>query len=282
MSAAASHPREGRLGDTPLRDYAHKLSLFNALAAAELRRLIRGLGLIPGMRILDAGCGTGEALNWLLEEVLPDGQVTGIDLSEAHAAAARGRAAASIMVHSGDLSAAPFVAGSFDLVWCVNTIHHLVDPLEGTRKILSWLRPGGRLAFGQSSFLPDMYFSWDSRLEQRINDAVRRYYRDRYRLDESDLRAVRGLVGLLRQAGAHGVTARTVAIERLSPLDAAALAYLTETVLSGAWGERLRDYLAPEDHAEFMRLGDPQGADYAPRRPDFHFLQTFTLVTGEI
>ena len=55
----------GKLGDTPARDYGRKLRLFNAFAEPELRAAIASLDLKPGMRVLDAGCGTGEALGWL-------------------------------------------------------------------------------------------------------------------------------------------------------------------------------------------------------------------------
>ncbi len=55
---------------------------------AELQRAIASLGLTPGMRVLDAGCGTGEALQWLSDAVAPRGSVVGIDLAVAHVAAA--------------------------------------------------------------------------------------------------------------------------------------------------------------------------------------------------
>jgi 2-polyprenyl-3-methyl-5-hydroxy-6-metoxy-1,4-benzoquinol methylase len=61
----------GLLGDTPQRDYGRKLQLFNAFAAPELRALIAGLGLRPGMIALDAGCGAGMATAWLAEQVAP-------------------------------------------------------------------------------------------------------------------------------------------------------------------------------------------------------------------
>src|SRR3979411_229419 len=81
-------PTSGLLGDTPLRDYSRKLSQFNSYAEPELRRLIASVGLGPGMRILDAGCGAGEALPWLLDEINPSGSVIGIDLAVAHVDAA--------------------------------------------------------------------------------------------------------------------------------------------------------------------------------------------------
>src|SRR5258706_10589498 len=86
----------GLLGDTPQRDYSRKLSLFNSFAEPELRALIANVGLGPGMRILDAGCGTGQALPWLLDQVKPSGSVVGIDLATAHADAARLYASANI------------------------------------------------------------------------------------------------------------------------------------------------------------------------------------------
>jgi SAM-dependent methyltransferase len=77
-------PCYGRLGDTPARDYALKLRLFNALAEPELRQAIASLRLGPGMRVLDVGCGTGESLRWLAAAVAPDGLAVGVDLSASH------------------------------------------------------------------------------------------------------------------------------------------------------------------------------------------------------
>jgi SAM-dependent methyltransferase len=270
------------LGDTAQRDYALKLRLFNAFAESELRQAIDSLALRPGMRVLDAGCGTGEALAWLMRGVAPNGTVLGVDLSAAHVHAARQSQPPTVRVVQADFQKIPIAAGSIDLVWCVNAINHLRDPLLGVQRLASLLAPHGRVALGQSSFLPDMYFAWDSRLERLTNEAVRAYYRDRYSLSERDLAKTRSLVGMLRQAGLRHVYARTTMIERTAPLDAAAQAYLLEAILKGTWGERLRPYLPPEDYAELSRLCDPEDAQFALHRPDFHFLQSFSLVVGEV
>ena len=272
----------GLLGDTPLRDYSRKLSRFNAFAEPELRRMIASLGLGPGMRILDAGCGTGEALPWLAEEVKPSGHVVGIDLSAAHTDAARRFAAADIEVSQEDLLTAPLASASIDFIWCVNTINHLRVPLHGVNRLASLLRFGGRIGLGQSSLLPDMYFAWDSRLERLVNEAVRRYYRDRYSLDERELTSIRALVGVLRAANLQNITVRTVLIERVSPVDAATESYLVESIFRDTWGERLRPYLSDDDYKELVNVCDPQHSKFALRRPDFHFVQTFTLAMGEI
>jgi SAM-dependent methyltransferase len=270
----------GLLGDTAQRDYSLKLSLFNAFAEPELRRTIDGLALRPGMRVLDAGCGTGEALEWLSHAVQPGGTVVGAELSSAHAAIARRKS--GMDVWQGDVLEMPIAAERFDLIWCVNTVNHLRDPLSGVKRLAAFSSRHGRIALGQSSFLPDMLFAWDARLERSINDAVRAYYRDRYSLSERDLAKTRRLVGLLREAGLRGIQARTTGIERVTPLEPAAESYLLEAIFRGTWGPRLRPYLSEEDYAELSRACDPEDGQFALRRPDFHFLQTFSLVVGEI
>jgi len=271
----------GVLGDTAARDYSYKLELFNAFAAPELRRAIGSLGLKPGMAVLDAGCGTGEALQWLSDEVGPSGRVIGIDLATAHVAAARERAPPGAHVLQADVLKAPFPPGSFDLIWCVNTLNHVREPVRGVRTLATLLRPGGRIALGQSSLLPDMYFAWDARLERLTTEAVRQYYRDRYGLNEVDLTAVRSIVGVLRQAQMRHVTARTFMIERVSPLGEADEAYLRDAIFRDTWGERLRPYLSEKDFAELARLTDARYPQFALRREDFHFLQTFTVAMGQ-
>ena len=272
----------GLLGDSVARDYSSKLRLFNAFAARELRQALAGLALRPGMQVLDAGCGTGDALPWLAEAVGSSGTVLGIELSAAHALAARESAPPGCVVLQADMTKPPLPAASVDLVWSVNALNHLRAPAAGLRQLLRVLRPGGRIALGQSSLLPEMFFAWDARLEHLVHDAVRRYYRERYGLTERDLAGIRSLVGLLLECGLRDIVARTLIIERVQPLSRADEAYLLDAIFRGTWGERLRPYLGDEDRVELERLCDPQSSAYALRRPDFHFLQTFTLVVGEV
>jgi SAM-dependent methyltransferase len=271
----------GRLGDSPGRDYSMKLRLFNALAEPELRAAITNLRLEPGMRVLDAGCGTGETLGWLAGAVSPQGLAVGVDLSASHLRMAGGALSENVRLVQADLQRAPLAAASFDLVWSVNTINHLRDPLKSVEGFATLLRRGGRIVLGQSSFLPDMYFAWDSRLERVTNEAVRQYYRDRYGIDERELAAIRSLVGWLRQVGLCNVRARTLMIERVSPLAAADEAYLLGAIFRQTWGQRLQPYLSPCDYDELTRLCDPQHPQFALHRPDFHFLQSLTLVVAE-
>jgi SAM-dependent methyltransferase len=233
------------------------------------------------MRVLDAGCGTGETLGWLAAAVAPTGLALGVDVSKSHLRAAQGGLSYDALLLQADLQKTPLAGASLDLVWSVNTVHHLRDPQAGVRALAALLCPGGRLALGQSSLLPDMYFAWDARLERVTTEAVRAYYRDRYGISEHELTGVRALTRLLREACLSNISVRTFVIERIPPLDACTHAWLLEAIFRGTWGERLRPYLATADYEQLTRLCDPQHTQFALHHPDFHFLQTFTLAVGE-
>src|SRR6185312_7327231 len=79
----------GLLGDTPQRDYTEKLRLFNAFARPELREAIAALAMLADARVLDAGCGTGEAVGWFHDSAGDRALVVGMDLATAHVHAAR-------------------------------------------------------------------------------------------------------------------------------------------------------------------------------------------------
>jgi len=272
----------GLLGDTAARSYESKLQRFYAFAEPELRAAIASLGLRSNMRVLDAGCGAGGALAWFLEFVTGEGLVLGIDLAAAHASAARANTPGSAFVVQADILKPPLGAASFDLVWCVNTLNHFRDPVVAVTALKALVRDGGRLVIGQSSFLPDMYFAWDYRLERLTTEATRQCYRDRYALDERDTTGARAVVGVLRRAGLTKLEAKTLVIERTSPLAPADVEYLTGLLVKNISGEKLKPYLSGADHEELTHLCDPSDVAFALRRPDFHFLQTFTLLVATV
>jgi SAM-dependent methyltransferase len=95
------------------------------------------------MRVVDAGCGTGEMLGWLAAAIAPGGLAVGIDLSTAHLGEARIALPPSTLLLQADLLRIPLRAATLDAIWSVNTIHHLRDPVAGARSLATLLRPGG-------------------------------------------------------------------------------------------------------------------------------------------
>ncbi|MEU1015466.1 class I SAM-dependent methyltransferase [Streptomyces sp. NPDC005898] len=111
------------------------------------RAAVAELGLRPGARVLDAGCGTGRALPPLREAVGPTGVVLGADLTPAMLEAARraGRDRAGQLLLA-DVERLPLRTGSFDAVFGAGLISHLPRPAEDLRELRRVVRPGGLLA----------------------------------------------------------------------------------------------------------------------------------------
>ncbi|MCB0208864.1 MAG: class I SAM-dependent methyltransferase [Anaerolineae bacterium] len=280
----AAGSQNGLLGDTPQKAYVTKLDLFNRFAEPELRQVIAGLGLSTTARVLDAGCGTGLITLWLAEHV-SDGLAVGVDLSTGHLRHARKRLISSsttpLNFLQADIAHLPLTMGPFDLIWSSNAINHLRHPVAGLKRLAANLHPGGRLVLAQSAFLPDMFFAWDARLEQEVTLACRRYYRDKYGLDERDTTATRNLFGWMHQAGFTDVIAKTVVIERTAPLTEADQIYFVDGVFNGYWAHRVQPYLSEPDWHTLEALCDPTSPEFCLRRTDFHHVQTFSLVVGQ-
>src|SRR3954469_11432428 len=76
----------------------------------------------PGERVLDIGCGPGDAL-----EYLPEVDYTGVDLSERYIEAARERWGDRGTFVCADVRDAEFEGKEFDVVMSVGVLHHLDD-----------------------------------------------------------------------------------------------------------------------------------------------------------
>ena len=105
------------------------------------------------LNALIAGGGTGDATIMLAQQMAREGRagtVTWLDRSAASLQIAQARAAArgltNIVWEQRSLLDLPGSAlGQFDYVDCCGVLHHLPDPAEGVRALLSVLAPGGGL-----------------------------------------------------------------------------------------------------------------------------------------
>jgi SAM-dependent methyltransferase len=111
--------------------------------------LLEALQLRSGERVLDVGCGGGQATIAASRLVQPGGSALGADISEPLLALARERAAGEegVTFDSADLQTDQVGAGGFDAVMSQFGVMFFDEPVVAFTNIARHLRPGGRLGF---------------------------------------------------------------------------------------------------------------------------------------
>ena len=121
------------------------------------KKAVEWLGLRPGDRVLEIGCGTGPNLGFLREAVGPGGRVYGVDISagmltHAHALCAR-NGWTNVSLTQGDaidyVAPEPLDGALFSLSY--NTMPHHRSVLART---LEQVRPGGRIVVMDAKLPP--------------------------------------------------------------------------------------------------------------------------------
>ena len=101
--------------------------------------------------ILVAGCGTGRHAA-ITAQLQPYGRVLAVDISRASLAYAMRRCAelglANIRFAQADLLELGTLEERFDLIECSGVLHHMREPLEGWRVLVSLLKSGGFMKLG--------------------------------------------------------------------------------------------------------------------------------------
>ncbi|MGY4495111.1 class I SAM-dependent methyltransferase [Pseudomonas sp. TE3610] len=123
--------------------------MFQARVLAPITsRLISHMGIAPGMRVLDLGCGAGDVSMLVAQAVGESGSVIGIDLDADTVALARHRAQLArlpqIQFQACAIEAYASAEG-FDAVIGRYIMLHQADPLAFLHKAASLARPGGVL-----------------------------------------------------------------------------------------------------------------------------------------
>lgn len=141
-----------------------------------LREWERGqLGLGEGQRLLDVGCGRGEAALALADDLGDDGDVVGIDASAEMLRVARSKAGAArcrVRFTVGDACSLDEPDDSFDVVRAERTLQWLADPLAAVAEMARVVRHGGLVSLidtDWSSFTIDV---GDDDLAARVRNAM--------------------------------------------------------------------------------------------------------------
>lgn len=146
----------GRIAAEPLADvrretYDEDIGQSSWLTLAEAREFLRALELGPGRTVLEVACGSGGVSCRIALET--GAQCIGIDINAHGIEAARQRAHEQAvtdrvsfeLVDAGERL--PFPDGSFDAVFCNDSMNHIPGRLDVLREWHRVLRPGGRALF---------------------------------------------------------------------------------------------------------------------------------------
>jgi ubiquinone/menaquinone biosynthesis C-methylase UbiE len=152
-------------------DFVRYLDERGALDFLQLveQRIMDRLDVRPGGRYLDVGCGTGDDAQAIARVVGPQGQVVGIDYSEALVTEARKRAAESslpVSFQHGDAHHLEFADDTFDGCRVERVLLHLADPQRAVREMVRVTRSSGSVV----AFEPD----WGSCIVDAEDRAVTR------------------------------------------------------------------------------------------------------------
>lgn len=103
--------------------------------------------------VLDAGCGQGNSFRLLIEHFAPQ-RVIAVDAEEKclrRAELAAVGQTVPIEVQHGDIAALALPDASVDLIFCHQTLHHLVHQRAALQQFHRVLKPGGLLLFAEST-----------------------------------------------------------------------------------------------------------------------------------
>lgn len=165
------------------------------------------LGVPPGARWLDVGCGTGAVTATLLGLAEPR-EVIGIDPAPGFVAhAARALAGPRARFEVGDAQALPAADGTYDAVVSGLVLNFVPSPSTAVAEMSRATRPGGVVAF----------YVWDYAGQMQF---MRHFWDAAAALDPAALELDEGrrfpwcrpepIEGLLRQAGLQGVASRAI------------------------------------------------------------------------
>jgi SAM-dependent methyltransferase len=181
---------------------AERLRLLARVKWPTTRALLRRVGLRPGMRCLDVGCGSGAVTLKLARWVGPDGRAVGVDLDERCLELARQEAAReglpAVFRREGvhDLGE----EGAYDLVYGRFLLTHVPEPGRAVERLARATRPGGLVVVEDIEFAAHFSYPACPAFDRYVS-----LYRQAVRRRGGDPDIGPRLVGLLLEAGLRQV-----------------------------------------------------------------------------
>lgn len=116
----------------------------------DCEKMLKNLGVKPGMTVCDMGCGNGFYSLKLAEMVGENGKVLAIDIQPEMLRLLQARAEEqeidNVELILGDIDNPKLPEGKVDLILCVDVYHEFSHPVEMLAGMRSALKPEGRVA----------------------------------------------------------------------------------------------------------------------------------------
>ncbi len=133
------------------------------------------LRLAPGARLLDVGCGLGEAALAFADDLGDDGEIVGIDASEEMLRVARSNARSArcrVRFSAGDAASLDEPDDAFDAARSERTLQWLADPAAAVAELVRVVRPGGRVSLIDTDWSTFTIDVGDPSLAARVRAAL--------------------------------------------------------------------------------------------------------------
>jgi SAM-dependent methyltransferase len=192
-----SYPIERRAGEI------ERLRMQAAALEFDAGVLLERVGVAPGWRCLDLGCGPVGIVDLLSRRVGPTGRVVAFDADPVFLEYARARAHANVELVQGDAYRSGLPRASFDLVHVRFVASTVGRPEDLIRESVELARPGGIVAFQEGDVATlrcyPPHAAWDS---------LARLLEQAFAAAGNDVRLGTRLYPLLQRAGLEDVRYR--------------------------------------------------------------------------
>lgn len=153
----------------------NRLALMGGFLNPQSKDFLNRVGIKPGMKVLEVGCGTGEMTSWLAQQVGKNGLVVALDSSEEQLQHAKQRLVEEQLnqvefvchdVHSFDRGE------RYDLIYSRFVLIHMLKP-QDTLKVFQGLLNRGGLVICEELVIDDVFTYPETDLWHRVVQAYK-------------------------------------------------------------------------------------------------------------
>jgi predicted methyltransferase len=150
--------------NTPGSEWITRLERPDRIPGLRIPDVIAALGLKPGMVIADIGAGTGAFTIPFAEAVAPSGKALAVDIWPELLGYISGKAAAAKLTNVQPVLAErhdPKLPVQVDIAFFHDVFHNTNDRPDYLRRLVPYLKPGGRIAIIEQEFDDPIAKKWD-------------------------------------------------------------------------------------------------------------------------